>query len=294
VNKPIFQLVKSSCEIVSAKRALKLLEFNTFYGQRRIEMPRAIRYGELMGCGRFGIAEIAFAVFQNGDRRLVNGQHTLTGSSISGNSFNAVVSEYAVASEDDFVALYCLFDANRTRSIRDMASVEAERPENNGIQKKVIAWCMSACWLLRDDPTVPHLMNRKIVDKQVAVELSRASNAELRFVSSVVECHDVVTVPVITAMVATFRACGERTGRAFWSNVIMGDELVKGSPQFNLRRDLLRNKGKRFCGGGAAYLSIYNICIAWFNSWLRKTPRSSVKASTMTEPLRIAAKEEGK
>ena len=70
----------------------------------------------------------------------------------------------------------------------------------------------------------------------------------------------------------------------FWNRVLIGDELKKNTPQFNLHHILnggvTKIKTRAYSGHNFNDI-VYKVCVSWFNSWVTKDNRQSVKLAAM-------------
>lgn len=283
----MFKLLSRSLEKVTPEKAKEYLEnYNKWEGQKPL---RDWWVKTLIGrftVGLFTTGDIAFACYKD-NKLLVNGQHTCTMAVEGGITFPAVVETYDCEERIDIAHLYAQFDANSPRSDRNvmMASRPFLSPDLRHINLMILSVCGTALLYLGGG-TRPSF-GKKALAKSDKVDLVKKYKNDVivtsRYWSDTKLGNKRLTVGLATAIIATFRAYPNKAAE-FWDRVIFGDELKRGSPQYNLNKALgsIKEVVHKSIGFGAGFQrAIYSLCVAWFNSFIKNDGRKAVKLGAM-------------
>ena len=274
---------KTRSFIVYPARAEDLLRQNTFSDQRKLDPFRVQCYMEMINDGSFREAEIAMAIVPGGGKMLMNGQHTLQACVMSGKPIMVNYTEYQCHDNDDLWRLFGSFDGNKIRS--DYQIMKAAQglfgpQELRDASVRTLQCCGSALLALGAG-TVPNFHIRVVRKIEKAV-LVQKYPAEIAFVAPYTQAAaGRMRVPTATAMISTYRVNPVKA-KEFWDRIIIGDGLVRGTPQWNLHRFLTTSDGaSEHQNGEAAHIFIYKVCIAWWNAFIDGVARRMVKPKQM-------------
>ena len=284
----MYEQVSSRMEVITPRKAESLLRLNTFEGQRPLSNGVVQAYARAMAAGEFRRGEIAVAekAFNGGAEVLVNGQHQLQACVAASTSFRAAVDRYRCPERDDLWKLFGTFDVHRGRTEQHV--MKAARglftsEDLQAIQLRVLTMCGTALVFLGGDGIKPNFA-AKPPNRYRKAELVQQNKSDVLRVSAYYDdvTHPYITTPVVTAMIATFRADPDHA-EEFWDRVLWGDKLVKNSPQYKLRQKLGTGSRRITAGanGASRMQGIYSFCIAWWNSWKLGDNRRSVKVGAM-------------
>ncbi len=292
----MFKLERSRTEKVSPKRAQEILAHeNTFEGQRSLRQPHAVALSVAIKSGTMAKGNIAFG--QNGESRVVvNGQHTLQGIVFSDTSLTCTIDEYQCDTNEDFWMLYASFDVGKNRSDADVMRAARCRFESGSLQivpLRTLSACATALSFLRDGIEPDFTM--KTLAKAEKPTIVQQYESDILFVGSLYEgLNSDPTVPLATPIIATGRA-NKKRATDFWTRVLGGFDLVKGSPEWNLHRSLFADQTTAIKvglkgNGRIRITSTWNLCVGWWNSFITGDARRSVKLAGIKTPMKIVQK----
>jgi hypothetical protein len=275
----MYELESSRTEQISTRRAEEMLRRNTFDGQRPVNKNWVQHLANAQKTGTFTKGHIAFGVNGNNTDVLMNGQHQLHASILSGTTITATIDRYRCHDKDDMWHLFATFDTQRPRSERHV--MKAARGffsrELQGVPLDILAACGTALlWL--GGGTVANF-NAKAASKAMKADLCQQYEKDVLEVARYARDGERIHVPVAGAIIATSRKNIQKA-RPFWERVIGGDQLVRNTPQWHLNKSL-GSTGDRFTSGMGRNTGIYSLCVAWWNAYLAGTPRVSVKLASM-------------
>jgi hypothetical protein len=273
----MYELIKSKTERVSPRRAADFLKQNTFMGQRNASQDWVQNLATKMKTGVFTKGAIAFA--QNGDGIdvMMNGQHQCEASVQSGESFTATIDYYKAHEVSDMWHLFATFDAHRARTEGNVMKAARGLFESDALKSlplRLLTNCGSALvWL--GGGTTPNFHSR-VVTKADKADLVEKYENDVLTVASYQEPQ--IPVAAVCAIIATHRA-NDQKAREFWERVIVGDQLVKNTPQWSLHKGMREFTG--FNGGAGRNLMLYRLCIMWWNAFVTGEQRIQAKYKSM-------------
>lgn len=285
-----YKLVQTRTDTLSPKRAQEILtKYNTFPGQRNLDMRWAQSIASLIESGKFAKAHVVLASNGTLDSTvLMNGQHQCQGIVLADTSVRTTFDEYHCDEADDFWKLFSAQDANRPRSerhcmnaARGLFSSEALR----SVDSRTCTTCGTALSFL-DAGTVPNFQ-AKPISKDVKPGLVQKYEADVLFYKSVLDAAQArhAVVCVCCAVIATGRI-SKAKAFDFWSRVLGGYDLQRGTPEYHLHKDI--SSGMTPGAAGASRLvRQWNLCAAWWNSFIKKDGRKSVKLESIKGILEL-------
>lgn len=273
----MYKLVKSSNCTLTPRKAETFLKANTFPGQRPMSRDWVNNLILKHETGTFTKAHIAFA--HNGDNIdvLVNGQHQCQMCVDSGKSVNATIDYYDVETKDDLWHLFATFDSHRQRT--ELHVMKAARglfksPALQAVPLGILSACGSALlWL--GGGTTP-AFTAKTLTKADKADLVQKYESDVLWAASFGVNY--IHVAIMCAMMVTRRK-NEELAQAFWERVIHGDQLVRGTPQWNLHNQIANFRGSR--GGGNRNVLLYRLCILWWNAYATGEKRTQANFRSM-------------
>jgi hypothetical protein len=270
---------------VSPKEAELFLAVNNFPGQRKLNQAKASMYATKMAEGTMRPVDIDVLTMPDGIKYLMNGQHVCTAIVLHGKSFPARVQYWRCENDTDAWHLFGTFDVHATRTERQI--IKAARPflgdELADVPLRVLQQTASALAITRK--RVPDFWQMNM-NKTEKADLLKDNASEVLFVNEVYKIggssnEPMFRVPVIAAMVATFRASPEKALR-FWTRVVTGEMITRSDSEYKLRSVLSnRSLSGSISGGHMMNRSYYCYCVAHWNSWVRGEKRSTVKIRAM-------------
>lgn len=280
-------MYKSTSQLVNRKIAPKeassLLTFNNYHGQRPMNEAKARMYSELIKLGKMRHADVCVAVGPDGNRYLLNGQHTLQGCVWSGKELLVVIAYYKCETWNDVAELFASFDT--TYSIRTQNHIFIAYRAGYANEKlrdvplRTLGSCGTALAALQT--SVPCFI-AKTGDKNVKPKLVENHPSEVLWIASFVDCTFLQKVGAVTAMIATRRK-NPAKAELFWRKVQSGlGYATKNDPEKKVREFLI---GSANLGNNSrnAHESIYAICISWWNTFVTGDTRNGVKLAVMKD-----------
>ena len=267
--------------------AQELLKCNTFPGQRRLRpwwveaMVKMHNAGELRRCD-IGMAHM------NGDKILVNGQHTLTAIVQSKDAFPCVVVDYDCHDDQDLWKLYGSFDTHLKRSQGDIlhaAQGSFKYPELRDLPGHLLSTCMGALVMLRGQDSEPLFATPVGMTPAEKVGLLETHLDAVIFISEVwrVGKPNLMTVPAAAAAINMYRR-DEKAASAFWKRTLDGVGLLGTDPEYRLRETLLSySMSKTGAGGWPRFRMIYVACAQWWNSSRTGISRKRARSRNINE-----------
>jgi hypothetical protein len=227
--------------------------------------------------GTFRTGSLAFGTLHKLEL-LMNGQHQLEACRLSGVAMSAAIERYLCHEEADVWKLFASFDTQRMRSERNVMQAAKGLFDDRILREcplHLLAMCGSALFYLGGDGIRPNFRAHPI-NKSEKVECVCKYATDVHFIHSFgTEVVDMLKVPIVTAMIVTHRIA-EKKARQFWERVLVGDGLVRGSPQWHLNKVISNGVGHRN-GGQQAMDAMYNACIAWWNSYANGDNRRIIR-----------------
>ena len=246
----MFRQIVLDKTLLTVEKAKKLLDVNTYVGQRDLipihvqTLEKAIEDGTFIG-GEIGIANLKY----NGNQKvLVNGQHQSHVVIQTGKPVHVIWKEFECYDPEDLALLYRSFDNHRSRSLSDVLKPEA--------QALGITWPSRIVSLVLSGAILKE--GRKTTVKNDKVELLRNYIRPGEFIDSLLTdknkvmrkmVRHMLRAPVIAAIMLTWEK-SQSDSRIFWSSVRDGENLTKLDPAFKLREFL--TIANVFSGRGAA------------------------------------------
>lgn len=267
----MFELQQRRTLKITPEFAEKLLNNNTYLGQRPVRRKHLETLKDAINTGRFltGDVAIGYQGWNGGDAMLANGQHQCLAVIETGKPITAVVEEYKCKTPEEFADLYRQFDNNAVRSLAEIAIPEAAAL-NLKWSKDLISKVLSAISLLE---------NHKGLHKNKRIEFLKKYIREGNFIYEITGCvkqsdiKHMMRSPVIAAMIVTFRKCNA-DAEAFWELVRDGENLIAKNPAFKLRNYLLstsislgRGVNANSLNASASVKEIFSKCITAWNAY---------------------------
>jgi len=267
---------------VTPEEARELLAINNFPGQRRLHPLKARHYADLMHSRRMRPVEFSIMTLPCGSKYLANGQHCAQAIILHGKPFPATVSHWKCETNEDAWHLFASFDVHGTRTEQHIMCA-ARGFFNEGLQEmplRTLQCCGSALHILGDGDS-PRFSGQP-THKERKPELVIENEDAVIWVHQFSDERHLMKVPVVAAMIATWRANAEEA-QSFWWALKTGDN-IRGSTR-TLRDQLLKNEvgGSATGGGPDRAKAIYSVCVAFWNTFMRGEERRSVKLATMKE-----------
>lgn len=287
-----FQLVQTRTEDISHKRAQELLRsFNNFEGQRPLGMDWSQYLANEMREGTFTKGAISLA--ENGSKKtyIVNGQHQLQAAVLAEKTIRATVDTYHCDTEADFWRLYAKFDVHRGRTDKHVMAAARGLFQSEKLREvdfRTLAACGTALvWL---GGGIEPQFTGKVLSKTMKPSLVERYENDVLFVRDVLVAASNArpVVGVIAAIIATNRVT---KGQCFdfWRRVLGGFELAKNSPEWYLHKDIAGGLIPKIGGkGGGRHSYVWNLCLAWWDSYATETPRRSVKLEAIKGLLKVS------
>ncbi len=282
----MFEKISSKIEDITKRRSETLALLNTFEGQRPINRTQIAILSAAMSDGSFRRGEIAIAHF--GDKEiLMNGQHQLRSSIETGQTFCAALDRYRVQNEQDLWRLFATFDVHKPRTAGDVMRAAKPLLSNEllrSVPLRVLSTCGSALVYLGEG-TKP-TFGTTVAARSLRAELVDKFSEDVLFVAKWSDHIPMLKTGVVVAMIVTHRKNPDAVAE-FWDRVIVGDNLQKGSPQFQLRRTIVEGlrSTKQLAGGSRTLIAIYGTCIHWWNAYISGQPRKLVRTSRIDKEL---------
>jgi len=266
---------------VTPHKAEAFLHLNTFAGQRPLDGQVVTRYANYMKECKFRVAEIALAMAPDGVQYLFNGQHVCNAGILSGCTFKASYQEYVAPTNTDLWRLFGTFDTHRGRSETNI--IKAARGlfvhQELSVIPLAVLKLTGAALLYLGEGTSPRFGINPL-SKSDKPELVDAHTEETLLVHSyVMQSAFPLRVAVVVALLATFRANAAKA-QEFWDRVTIGDNLKRGTPQYNLHKYLIQPTDHNR-GGLKTHTRYYKTCVAWWNSFVDGTNRRVVNVQAM-------------
>lgn len=277
----------SRIEEITPRRCEALLGLNTFEGQRPLSRQVAEKYANAMRDGTWLRGEIAIAESPDGTRLLMNGQHQCHAALQAQRTFNAVVDVYQCQSNEDLWHLFAQFDGHRPRTERHVLKAARGLFESESLRNlpcRLLEKCGSALLFLGGNGLKPNF-HTVTPSKTMKADLVQKYEVDvLRLGHYTPDLYSKLTIPVVTAMIVTYRV-NEAKAREFWDRVLIGDDLKRGSPQWHLSRalngEVNLTRSQIGTNGRDRSAILYAMCISWWNSYVTGQPRTCVKVSAM-------------
>ena len=275
---------------LTPKDAEELLALNNFPHQRPYKPIVGRKYADNMKDGAQRRIEVAVAkVKENGTSYLVNGQHCCNAVMIYGKPYPATVSYYSCDTMEDAWRLFASFDVHLSRTERLFMGARREMFEDERLRNtplRVLECCGTALYALGSgsDPRFGVCAKVK-TDKADAVALY---SDEVNFVAKFNSYDALILVPVVTAMIATWRKNPAAAGE-FWGKVATGEMLTPSDQRMKLRDVLSKRSAFSSMRGRDRNAAIYATCVSWWNSWRTGEQRRSVKLNAMNAMPKVSA-----
>lgn len=288
----MYTLEKTRTEKLSPRRAQEILaRENTFEGQRDLDRNWTIALGEAINKGTLTKGNIAFAQNGQGERFLVNGQHTCQAIVNADQSLMCTIDDYHCETSDDIWRLYATFDVGKQRGEQTIMKAARGLFKSESLRDVPLA-IMASCGtslLLLGDSTSP-CFTFKRVPRTVKPELIEKHVHDVLYVRTLLAEIDMKpTIPILIPIIASHRGLPEKADD-FWRRVLGGFGLEKNSPEWKLNRELGPQKStvtKAALGPGGMIrnFTTWNLCVAWWNSFITGKPRVMVRLNEMKEPI---------
>jgi len=209
---------------LSPKEALRLIDINTYEGQRPLRPKKVQEYKDKILDGTFRRGDFAIArQFFNGQKEiLINGQHQAHASVIANKGIRCIIDYYDVFTPEDLSLLYRQFDPPG-RSLADILRPEAIALEVNWpshVISRVVAGAALKAGLMGN------------CTKEKKVELLKDNLSSGAFVCSIIDNSDAKHLnrrAVVCAMLSTWER-SQQDSNKFWVGARDGDNISKTKP----------------------------------------------------------------
>lgn len=277
---------------VTPMMATKFLEINTFEGQRAMQEFIVNAYAQLMKIGQFNTGHIVTATFGT-LRFLMNGQHQCGACIKAGAEFDALVEEFVCETKADVWHLYGTYDVNKNRSESNLlTAARGFLPDDlKAMPHRMLRMCSSVFLYAQGKrPNFSEKPFSKVEKIDLLIRYQKEVHLIKKYWDIANESGLNLYLGTVVAIVLTHKINPSRSS-AFWEKVISGIELKKDSPEHKLHKSLMAGQyniipmGKT--NSAQRQSAIYNYCIAWYNTWLTKAPRTSVKVGSIKGVLDI-------
>jgi hypothetical protein len=267
----MYQLVNRKIKEVTPLLAEKILEANTYDGQRPLSEKQVKILSDAIEEGLFTVGHIAVAHqgWNGGDEMVANGQHQCTAVLRTGLPICAVVEEYNCKKPEDFSLLYRQFDNNKSRTLDEVTLPEA-RALNLKWHRMIVKSVMAGIGFI--EGTGPK--NKRVESLKKYIAEGNFVNELLSAVKSTDSKH-LRRGPVIAAIITTFKKCSG-DAEIFWEEVRDGENLKGNSPSLKLRNYLLstntavgRGTNAPSLNAAASVREMYSKCIIAWNAYRR-------------------------
>lgn len=274
---------------ITPKDAETFLAINNFPHQRPYQPLVGRRYADNMASRTQRRIEIAVAkVKESGTSYLLNGQHCCHAVTIFGKPYPGVVSYYSCDTMEDAWRLFASFDVHLGRTERLFMASRKSMFDDERLREcplRVLQCCGTALYALGGG-TEPYFGRGASVrtDKADCVNLYPS---EVVFVATLNSYDDLILVPVVAAIIATWRK-NRKAAEEFWPKVGSGEMLAKTDPRMKLRDVLSKRSAFSSMRGRDRNVAIYSTCVSWWNSWRTGDSRRSVKINAMNGVPKVA------
>lgn len=268
------------CRHITPEEAKRLLAINTFPGQRALNERKARGYSDMMRRGEMRPFDVAVMTLPDGKKHLANGQHCLNAVLINDAPFLATIAYYKCETLDDAWRLFATFDVHASRTeghVMKAARGMFKSQALSEIALRTLQACGSALLILGDGKN-PKFSGGS-PSKTIKPTLVQNNEEQVLWIDLFSECRFLIKVPVVAAMIATYRANPD-AAYEFWEKIKTGDNI--SGPLRIFRDFLIAGKLSSDTGGGHNKSRVvYAICISWWNSWMKGEERRGVKVGAM-------------
>lgn len=225
----MFKAISKEIKRITPEEATQFLAYNNFQSQRNLRQWHVNYLARAMEEDRFRTGEIAFAIMPDGSQFLMNGQHVLNGSVNSGRPIDVLIERFECRSVEDLEILYCQFDCNPVRSIRDMVRVVVDTMKLDW-PYHTAGLVVSGLFIISNESST---MNRNEKVALLKKNLEAGHFINNLFTGS--EKNKILErAPVVAVMIQTWRIAPDEA-YGFWKRVRSGAMLEEDSPEFRLR-----------------------------------------------------------
>jgi hypothetical protein len=273
---------KSNLQTISPAKAEKLLKFNTYEGQRPARESRVEEYEAKIKDGRFHVGSVAL-VHSNGDTLLMDGQKQLMAAILAGKEIRATVQEFTLTGKDignghTIASIFAQFNVDDVRTRGDIANAKAVGMGWADWNNTLIRNLAAALDMVDCPEALAHMNHREHnVTRDQTGDKFVGNEKVCEWIHSIFDGHKakdtkhMLRVPVLTAMIATFRK-GQGDATRFWTAVRDGENLLRKSGPFALREFL--KSASLYSGSNNVQQrivvdrrAIYAKCLHAWNAW---------------------------
>jgi hypothetical protein len=276
---------------ITPREAEGFLALNNFPGQRKYQPLKGRLYADNMSDGTHRRVDIAVAkVRETGVDYLMNGQHNLNAILIRNKPFKATISYYLCDTMEDAWRLFASFDVHASRTEQQFMHSRRGLFADERLHEvplRVLQCCGTALYALGAG-TEPQFSFSATHAKTEKADLVDEYADEVMFVANYKDYETLILVPVVTAMIATWRK-NNSAAEEFWGRVATGEMMEKSDPRMRLRDTLSKRSSFSSMRGRDRNAAIYATCIAWWNSWRTNEARRSVKVNAMNGVPKVSA-----
>lgn len=253
------------------KRALEILELDTFKGERAVNEPHVQALYEAYRAGRFMWEHVIIGLCDlNGRLYRINGQHTCwMRLNVEDESIKVRQITYRVQNEKDLHDLYCTFDQGKSRSLSHVSRVLLESVVSSEIWPSALNTFSGGLkfWVFDEDREY-----RRIRPQDMTTLIQNTYRDLFHKVGLFIQEHwdtdkACRRISVAGAMFATFDTAPQKAVE-FWSPVFSGLNLEsKTDPRYQLRRYLAEHGHGSGAKSAVTQEDAYRVCISAWNKW---------------------------
>ena len=275
------RLIKRNEIKVGPEKAQEFLAINTLHKQRPLNERHVREIAEKIKSGLFRYGQFGIAVYPDGSKVLVNGQHQSAAVVREKCTIDGYLEVYEIDSPEDISVLFRQYDSSFTsRTLGQNSSIEADALGLDWATKCV--GLVLAAAIFETKGAVSFSMDRRIsLLKDFVIPGS--------FAKSIVfgEAKNPKFMMRRAVFAAMFRAYdrNRKDAEYFWTAIRDGEGLVKNDPQYLLREFLKESSVSRGRGASSSkelvtdHEIIYRCIQAW-NLWRRQEHCKCIKYST--------------
>lgn len=274
----MFQKIEKKLVSLTPAKAEKLLAFNTFKSQRKVDKRWVAKLANYINEDLFTTGHIVFAVYGENENKityLLNGQHQSSAVLTSQKNIDVVVDKYLCPTMDDVSLLYRQVNNAKISTIQDLVKMEVDALGLN--------WPIRIASLVVSGAALKERMSQ--AHKNLKVELLKQYIKQGRFINSLFcnlpedvlqkDIKHLFRSPVIHAILLTYEK-SIKDSEIFWANVRDDNGLLRTMPEKKLL-DFLResnfDKGRGASGSNRRIVNHHEMtsrCIIAWNNYRRK------------------------
>lgn len=266
-------VVTKDIQTLTTRFAERLLTYNTFKGQRKLDAEWVGNLTNIIREDLFTVGHIAVVTYANGGKPidyLVNGQHQCNGVVAANKPVKVVFEKYLCDTMDDVSLLYEQFDNHKTRSLQNLVTMKQDA-------LGIIEWPSKIANLTVTGAAMKE--GKFNASKHVKVSLLPEYLRHGKFLRKLLtdipsgswakECAHLMRGPVVSAIFTTWEKSQSDSER-FWIAVRDGEGLKRTEPQHKLR-DFLKesnfDRGRGAVGGARRTVNQHEMTSRCITAW---------------------------